>query len=350
MARLHPDSVDVIAPNFKHRLSGVTATIVRLLPWQAQDIAIAAAAPNLPPDLPHIPMAALLTMSRNGPNGARIWHARRNSEMLAGLVLKHVLRKNLRLLFTSASQRQHTGYTRWLIARMDRVVATSAKGAGYLQRPADVILHGIDCDSFTPPENRAAAQAALGLGPGPIIGCFGRIRAQKGTDVFVEAMIDALKDAPGTAIVMGRATSKHQDFLAGLQQKVAAAGMTDRIRVLPEVPVQDMARWYQALDLFVAPQRWEGFGLTPLEAMACGVPTIATRVGAFEELVQDGTTGALIPPGDRDAMVAAIRPYLNDPTLCATQGKAARAHVAARFRIQDEARALNNIYRQMLGQ
>ena len=62
--------------------------------------------------------------------------------------------------------------------------------------------------------------------------------------------------------------------------------------------MEEMPRWYQALDLLVAPQRWEGFGLTPLEAMACGVPVIATTVGAFDELVVEGKTGRLISPGD----------------------------------------------------
>ena len=203
MSWLDPNRIDVIAPNFKRRLSGVTATIVRLLPLQARDIAIAAAAPELSAEVPQIRLSALLTMARRGPSGARVWHARRNTEMLGGLLLKHLLRKDLRLLFTSASQREHTAYSRWLIARMDRIVATSAKGARYLQHPADVILHGIDCDRFCPPRNRRAMQEKLGLGPGPVIGCFGRIRAQKGTDVFVDAMIEALRDRPGTAVDHG---------------------------------------------------------------------------------------------------------------------------------------------------
>ena len=74
---------------------------------------------------------------------------------------------------------------------------------------------------------------------------------------------------------------KYADFARDLEARVAQAGMTERILFSPEVPVWEMPQWYQALDLFVAPQRWEGFGLTPLEAMACGVPVVATTVGAF---------------------------------------------------------------------
>ncbi len=350
MARLvDPRALDVLAPNFKRRLSGVTATIVRLVPVQAKDIAIAAVAPALPAHVPQIRPGAAITMPRQGPSGARVWHARRNTEMLAGLALKHILRKRLKLLFTSASQRQHTAYSRWLIARMDRVIATSTKSASYLNRPADVILHGIDTDTFRPAADRAAIKTALGLPPGPVIGCFGRIRAQKGTDVFVNAMRQLLPDRPeATAVILGRATEAHRDFERGLRAEIDAAGLRDRIRFLPEVPVDQIARWYQALDLFIAPQRWEGFGLTPLEAMACGVPVIATRVGAFEELVAEGETGHLVAPGECAAMAAAVAPLLDDEGRRRAMGRAARDHVARHFRLKDEAAALTAIYQELL--
>jgi len=279
----------------------------------------------------------------------RVWHARRNVEMLLGLVLRRVFRRRLRLLFTSASQRRHSGYTKWLISRMDAVVATSRKTAAYLDRPATVILHGIDIETFSPPENRAALRAGLGLPDTTLVGCYGRIRAQKGTDAFVEAMIAALASRPDViALVMGRATEAHGDFLAGLKARVAEAGLAGQILFLPEVTVDQMADWYRALDLYVAPQRWEGFGLTPLEAMACAVPVVATRVGAFEELVVEGETGALVAPGDVPALAAAVAPYLDDPVLAATAGAAARARVTQGFRIEDEAEALIRVYRGLL--
>jgi len=351
MDYLDPADVDVLAPNFKKRLSGVTATVVRLVPLQSKQIAIAAVAPALPPHVPQIRMRDLLTMPSRGPSGARVWHARRNSEMLAGLVLKHLLGKRLKLLFTSASQRQHTRYSKALIARMDAVISTSHKTAGYLQRPSTVILHGIDTDGFAPPTDKASLKRQMGLPDGPIIGCFGRVRAQKGTDVFVEAMIETLRDRPDAhAIVMGRATETHQAFERGLRDKVKAAGLAGRILFKPEVPVHEIADWYRALDLFIAPQRWEGFGLTPIEAMACGVPVIATTVGAFEELVLDGATGRLIAPGDAVVMANAAALYLDDAERRSLHGVAARAHVEKAFRIEREAEAITAIYRDLLRQ
>lgn len=339
--------IEVIAPNLKRRHSGVTSTVLRLIPAQAREIGIAATGPVLPPDLPRIPLSALPLLPRDR---WRVWHARRNVEMLAGLALRHLLGRRLRLLFTSAAQRRHSGYTRWLIRRMDAVVATSSRAAAYLEGPAPVIRHGVDADLFRPPEDRAALRRSLGLPEdGTVIGCFGRVRPQKGTDLFVEAMAAVLPGHPGaTAVVMGGVTADQQGFVRGLRERVAAAGLEGRILILPEDRGWSIAPWFQACDLYVAPQRWEGFGLTPIEAMACGVPVVATRVGAFEEQIVDGGTGLLIPPEDLSAMVMAIREALADPPRLAAWGAAARAHVLREFRLEAEAAALNALYRGLL--
>lgn len=345
---IDPGQLDVLVPNFKKRLSGVTATIVRLVPLQAQEMALAAVSPDLPDHVPQIRLGQLLTMPRSGPHGARVWHARRNTEMLGGLVLKHLLRRRLKLVFTSASQRKHTGYTKWLIGQMDHIIATSRKTAGYLDGPADVILHGIDVESFTPAKDKAALRARLGLPDGTLIGCYGRIRAQKGTGDFVDAMIPVLHANEAVhGLIMGRATEAHAEYERVLRAKIAAEGLADRLHMLPEVPVHAMADWYRVLDLFVAPQRWEGFGLTPLEAMACGVPCVATTVGAFPELITN-QTGTLIPPQDARAMTQSITRYVDDASLRTDQGAAARTHVEQSFRIEQEAQALMAIYRRLL--
>ncbi|WP_040610795.1 glycosyltransferase family 4 protein [Oceaniovalibus guishaninsula] len=338
--------VRVVAPNFKRRLSGVTATVVRLVPVQAARIPIRAAGPALPAHVPQIPLSSLPFL----PMQPAVWHARRNVEMLGGLALRHGLRKPLKLLFTSASQRRHTGLTKWLIRRQDAVVATSHRSAAYLEVPCDVIMHGIDTDAFRPAPDRAALRARLGLPPdGTVVGCFGRIRAQKGTDAFVDALLTLLPDRPYvTGIVMGRAVDKDRAFLDDLRSRIGTAGLSDRLRILPEVPVDAMAEWYAALDLYVAPQRWEGFGLTPLEAAACGVPSVATRVGAFEDLVCDGTTGLLVPPDDTPAMARAMAGLLDDPARLAAMGGAARAR-AESMSLSAEGDALIAIYRRLLG-
>ena len=339
------DMPEVIAPNLKHSLSGVTATIVRLVPVQARRIAIATTGPGLPPELPHLPLWRVVALPNDRP---RVWHARRNTEMVLGLVLKHLFLRRLKLLFTSAAQRRHTGFTRWLIRRMDAVVATSTQAAGYLEVPATIVMHGVDIDAFRPVwGDRTPLQAELGLEPGVWVGCFGRIRHQKGTDVLVEAMLRLMPDRPDLrCLIVGQ--PDEAEFLRDLHDRIAAASLTPRFRFAQNLEWSLLARHYAAMDVYVAPQRWEGFGLTPLEAMASGVPVVATRVGAFPDLVGDKVTGRLIPPDDAPALTEALAGLLDDPEAREAAGWAARAHVEAHHRIEAEAEALVAIYRSLL--
>lgn len=341
--------VEVIAPNFKRRLSGVTSTIIQLIPVQRSlGQKVAALGPGLPADLPHIRYRDLLALW-HPPLGKRfrIWHARRNVEMLPAIFMRDVLRMPLKIVFTSASQRRHTGWTKWLISKMDNVIAVCGKTADYLAVPNTVILHGIDTDRFSPPGDKAEARRARGLDPAKkFVGCFGRVRHQKGTDVFVDSMIRLLSDRPDwAAIVAGRATGPHVDFEKGLKDKVAAAGLADRILFVGEHT--NINEWYRALDLFIAPQRWEGFGLTPLEAMATAVPVIATDVGAFPELLVIGEdeTGVIIDRDSVDAMAEAAALFMDDDGRRQAASIRSRDHAVANFSIEGEAKRLGNIYR-----
>lgn len=337
----------IVAPNLKRRLSGVTATVVRLIPVQARMIDICATGPGLPADVPHIPLMRAATLPRDR---WRVWHARRNTEMALGLILRRLLRRRYRLLFTSAAQRRHTGFTRWLIRQQDALIATSPQAAGYLERPATVILHGVDTDVFHPAPDRAALRARLGLDPDAVlIGCFGRIRAQKGVDLLVQAGLELLPSRPRVQIIFtGRITPDNRAFADDLQARIKAAGLDGRIRFLGELPWDQVIAHYQALDLFAAPARWEGFGLTPLEAAACAVPTVAARVGAYEALIRDDQTGSLVPKDDAPALTAALAHWLDDDAGRAAAGQAARAHVTANHAIEGEARAIVDVYRSLL--
>ena len=347
MTEIPSSRIQVVAPNLKRRLSGVTATVVRLIPVQSRMIGIVATGPGLPPELPHIPLARAATLPRDR---WRVWHARRNTEMALGLILRHVLRRRYRLLFTSAAQRAHTGFTRWLIRRQDALIATSPQAASYLERPATVILHGVDTEVFHPAADRAALRRSLGIDPDAIlIGCFGRVRAQKGVDLLVEAALQVFPRHPRAQLILtGRITPDNRGFADALVARAEAAGLGDRIRFLGEIPWAEVVRHYQALDLFAAPARWEGFGLTPLEAMACGVPVIASRVGAYETLVRDGVTGSLVPRDDARALAAALDRWISDDAARCAAGTAARAHVEACHAIEGEARAIVAVYRRLL--
>ena len=161
--------VDVVAPNFKRRLSGVTSTIVSLVPRQAEETGIAGLGPGLPPHLPKIAwwqLPGLLRRPRR--HRFRIWHARRNIEMLVGLVLKFLFLAPLKIVFTSAAQRRHTRFTRFLIARMDAVVATSRRSGGFLEVPHTVVMHGVDCERFHPPGESEGRGGGGNTGSSPV--------------------------------------------------------------------------------------------------------------------------------------------------------------------------------------
>jgi len=341
--------VEIIAPNLKRRLSGVTSTIVQLIPCQIRlGIRIAALGPGLPPELPRLKWPQLAGLWRPPPGRRhRVWHARRNNEMAAGILMRHVLRMPLKLVFTSAAQRRHTAYTRWLIRQMDAVIATSSRSGSFLKVPHTVIQHGVDLTLFHPPEGPDDTIAATGLPGRYLIGCFGRVRHQKGTDLFVQAMIALLPRHPDwTAVVSGRVTPEHMAFADKLKADIAAAGLTDRIVFIGEVP--DIKVWYRRLTLYVAPSRNEGFGLTPLEAMASKTAIVASDAGAYAEMIVPGENGIIVPPGDGEALTAAIATYLTDPALAIAQGETALRHVRENFALEKEATAINRIYQQLL--
>ena len=168
-------------------------------------------------------------------------------------------------------------------------------------------MHGVDLEKFHPAQVAEDAFSASGLPGRRAIGCFGRIRHQKGTDLFVDAMIALLPDFPDwTAMVTGRVTAEHQPFAGDLQRRVAAAGLADRIVFLGEVP--DIKLWYRRVSLYVAPSRNEGFGLTPLEAMASGSPVVASDAGAYADLDRRRRDRLCRRrPGDGAALTQAIR-------------------------------------------
>ena len=339
--------VEVVVPNFKRRLSGVTSTIVQLVPGQAAHVRIATLGPGLPDHLPRLAWWQVPgLLMRPARRGLRIWHARRNVEMLAGVVLKTVCRAPVKLVFTSAAQRHHTWITRFLVRRMDAVIAASGRSGGYLKVPYTVVMHGVDCKRFHPPAGPDDRFDATGLPGRYAAGCFGRIRPQKGTDLFVDAMTRLLPDYPDwTAVIGGRATPRNREFHQRLRERIAEAGLERRIVFLGEVP--DVRPWYRRLLLHVAPSRNEGFGLTPLEAMASRTAVVASDAGSHAEMIAEGVTGAVVPAGDGDALTVAIRHYMARPDIAVAHGQSARAHVKRHFSLDNEVRGVNTVYARL---
>ena len=110
----------------------------------------------------------------------------------------------------------------------------------------------------------------------------------------------------------------------------------------------DVAALMQGIDLFVLPSLVEGISNTILEAMACGLPIIATRVGGNPELVEEGVTGSLVPPANPGALAEAIVPYLLNRNLAASQGRAGRTRAESRFSMESMVNSYMQVYDRVL--
>ncbi|MDR2154088.1 MAG: glycosyltransferase family 4 protein [Burkholderiaceae bacterium] len=344
--------LDAVAANLHRRYTGVTSTVNALVACQCTEMRIAAMGWALAPSIARVPLRQLFTQGWSKPPtfGKRIWHARRNDEMIVGILLRHILRQPWKLVFTSAAQRSHTAFTRFLLRRMDAVIATTTQAAGYLNVPSRVINHGVDLQRFAPAADRENAWRETGL-PGRYgIGTFGRIRKEKGTDIFVQSMIELLPRHPDwTAVISGWCAPKDQPFLEQLRQKIAAAGLEKRIVFLGLLPTQEVPAWFRRVTIYVAPMRWEGFGLTPLEAMASAAAVVATRTGAAEILVEHDVTGFIVEPGNFQAVTQAVERLMIHPQRAMQMGIAGRQKAQSAHDLLQEARAINAVYREVGG-
>ena len=154
---IDPNKLRVIAVSWGRRFSGINASMAAVMPEQTKRIGIAAMGRHLPESVPHIRVGWFVRHCWR--DRWRIWHARRNIDMLVGLILRHVLRFRLILVFTSAAQRRHSWITRFYYHHMDGIIATSSAAASFLDRPAVVVCHGVNTEKFRPPEDRSAAWA-----------------------------------------------------------------------------------------------------------------------------------------------------------------------------------------------
>jgi mannosyltransferase len=339
--------LQLIVPNLHRRYSGVTATNRMVAPRLAGLFRAAWFGSDAPEGIARLGGADLLKLWRR--RQPLIWHARRNNEMITGVLLR-ALGFPLKLVFTSAAQRHHTWITRWLIRQMDAIIATSDISASYLKREATVIPHGVDTEIYAPPQNRAAAFAESGLPGTYAIGCFGRVRAQKGSDLFVDAMCKLLPRYPDfTAVMVGAITSEQTAFANDLKRRIVAAGLQSRIVITGELAIEEVQRWYQRVTIYAFTSRNEGFGLTLIEAMSAGTALVAARAGAAELVVEDGLTGVLVPVGDAEALAAALEPLMRDPAAAIAMGARGRERVIAKFSLDAEAARIAEVYRNLLG-
>lgn len=344
--------IEIIVTNLKPRHSGVSSTIFALLPWQRKIHQVGFLGTPQPPAIQTMGWWQALAVSLSKPppgRQCRIWHVRRDHEMVIALLVRRLARGKIKIVFTSAAQRFHGRFVRWITGQVDAVVATSQAAAAYCPKVAAIIGHGVDCEKFQPVADRARHWQAAGL-PGSLgIGVFGRVREEKGIDMFVAAMLAVLPEFPtATALIVGECRPGDQAFKDRLVEKIRAAGLEHRFVWTGYIPNDQVQLWYQRAAIAVACPRYEGYGLTLFEAAACGCAVIGSKTGAFPLLIEDGKTGFLTDPGDAESLSRALRAMLSDSQRRQEMAQAAREKVRREFSVEQEARQLARVYDDLL--
>jgi glycosyltransferase involved in cell wall biosynthesis len=214
-----------------------------------------------------------------------------------------------------------------------------------------VVFPPVDSDRFRPdPERRRAARERLGVDDGQfLIGGVGARNPQKGFEWLVRALARVRNRRDDVvARVLGPESPVHADYERSLRGEVAAAGVGGAIDFLDGG--RDVPELMPGLDALIVSSvpRSEGIPTVILEAMACEVPVISTRVGAIGEVVEEGETGLLVPPEDADAIAAAVARVAADPDLARRLGRTGRERVESRYRLDRCAEIHAEAYRRAL--
>jgi len=341
---------DVVVTDLHHRISGVSTTIRTLLPILDRQVSLVLLSNNGEKDIAHFGLLEAFRSLRqsNSQHPSVIWHVRRNNEMRWALIAKYLFRANIKIVFTSAAKRRHSAYPRWLISKMDAIIATSDEAASFVKPVIATIPHGVDCSKFHPMPLDEAFLSRYGMSGTRHIGIFGRVRPEKGTDLFVSAMLSILPKHPNfRAVIVGKTTRKYQSFKRELMGDIGAAGLSDRFEWLDEVPFNDMPKIYNAMTLVTAPARYEGFGMVPLEAMACGKPVIASRTGAYGQMIVNGENGWLVNTDDLEGFTDVLSTALSDESLLSEMGIRGMNKVKQEFSAEVEADSIIGVYKKI---
>lgn len=236
-------------------------------------------------------------------------------------------------------------------------VALSRDLEGYLHDKINIapekitqIYNGVDTELFHPPQGERENLAGPGFDSPDlfIIGTVGRMQGVKDPLTLVRAFILLLQSAPDARKRLRLVMIGEGPLRAEAQRMLDEAGARG-LAWLPGAR-NDIPTIMRGLDLFVLPSLAEGVSNTILEAMASGLPVVATRVGGNSELVEAGRTGQLVPPDDPQAMAETLSRYLDDREECRRQGLAARGKAERFFSIEAMAQNYMNVYdRQLQG-
>ena len=190
-----------------------------------------------------------------------------------------------------------------------------------------LIANGIDLERFvmTDETKRRKLRRELGIGEDPLIGIIARLSDVKGIDVLIKAMPLILKELPAATLMIA-GQGPQEVMLKKLTQDFSLSA-----HVFFKSTVNQTPDLLGAFDVFVMPSIMEGLGLSVIEAQACGIPVVASRIGGLVDLIEDGKTGFLVPVNDPVALAKRIIEVLKDPQKSKIMAQQARSNIEKYF-------------------
>ena len=233
------------------------------------------------------------------------------------------------------------GMVNGIIAVSDDAARSFRDTVGVEKDKITVVLNAVDVELYPAAVSRDDVRARLGFPSGDhVMTMVGTFKRQKGHRYLVEAAASVVPRVPDLCIVF----VGDGELADEIRAQVETAGIGDRIHFLGSR--RDVAEILAASDSFVLPSLWEGMSVALVEAMASRLPIIATEVSGTNQVMIDGVTGRLVPPGDADALAEAMIELLANPARAATMAEAARERVAASFSAEGQAEQLAALFRR----
>jgi teichuronic acid biosynthesis glycosyltransferase TuaC len=238
--------------------------------------------------------------------------------------------------------------TRRLIRTADQLVTVSqalrhaAEKIAIPKNPIRVVYMGCSPDVFVrDPTARAMFRERLGIDSrAKVIVFLGAIARRKGVHELLSAFVSLAKREMNTHLIYIGSGPE----LGGLVEEARSAGIAHRVHFAAQPSHADVPRWLSTGDVFALPSYEEGLPLALLEAMSCGLPAVATRVGGIPEVVTEGETGVLVRPKQVEPLAQALRYVLADEEMCHRMGARARRIVLERFSWDRSAEELSEVY------
>jgi glycosyltransferase involved in cell wall biosynthesis len=197
-----------------------------------------------------------------------------------------------------------------------------------------VVRNGVDVERFAKPRRRSFEGS-------PVIGAVGRLSEEKGHRYLIQAMPRVLRSHPRARLVL----VGYGALEGELRARASSLGLDGAVTFMGE---RDSAEMLPSFDLFVQPSLYESQGLALLEAMAAGIPSIATDVGGVGDVVRDGETGLLVPSADDEALARAIVRLAGAPELGLALSQKAARHVRDHFSSRTMLDAYARLYRELV--